>query len=92
MSSSSYRVVKTQNVSTSGTSAVTSATVGTPFVRLACTASCYVNFGSSPTATTSSILLNAGTAGEIFKCSPNDKVAGIQVSAGGVLSVNSVDL
>ena len=92
MAGSNFRPGTTQNVTISGTSAATSSTVGSPFVRLACTSACYVVFDSSPTATTSHMLLNAGTVGEVFKCSPTDKVAGIQESAGGVLSVTSVDL
>ena len=92
MAGSNFRTITNQNVTTSGTTAVTTNAVGTPFVRLACTASCYVVFGTAPTATSSGILINAGAKGEIFKCSPADKIAGIQVAAGGVLSVTSVDL
>lgn len=86
-----YKIGSTQNVTISGTSAVTSNAVGSPFVRLASTTNCYVAFGTGPTATTSDMLVATSNKGEVFKINPNWKVAGIQVSAGGVLSVTALE-
>ncbi len=57
------------------------------FVRLASTTACYVAFGEDPTATTSDMIINAGTKGEFFKIQSNFKVAALRVTADGVLSV-----
>jgi hypothetical protein len=90
MSGANFKPLTTQNLTISGTSAVTTNAVNAPFVRLASTTACYVQFGSSPTATTSDMLVNASIIGEVFKMEPGWKVAAIQVSAGGTLSVTGV--
>jgi len=67
--------------SQSGTVAAT-----TRLVRLAATASCRIALGTNPTAAGASALLPAGVV-EFTEIIPGDKVAVIQESAGGKLSI-----
>ena len=68
--------IKTQKVTSSGSSAATSdgMLAHTQFVRLVATANCHVAFGESPTATTSDMYLPADDI-EIIKIRPGEKVA-----------------
>lgn len=79
----------TKKITVAGTSAATSAATSGkyPVLRIATSTDCYITWGAtSPTATTSDMLLTAGAVeylslpGQVF-------VAAIQVSAGGVLTV-----
>lgn len=76
-------------ITTSGTSQQTSAITSgdKPFVivRLLTTADCYVERGTNPTATSSSMRLVANSP-EYFKLNNNDKLAVLQVSAAGTFS------
>lgn len=58
----------------------------TGIVRLCPTSDCYVAFGANPTASSSSLLLPAGAV-EYFGINPGDKIAVLQVSSGGYLSI-----
>jgi hypothetical protein len=76
-----------QTVAIGVASAQSAATAsGTKYVRIACTSAAYIAIGANPTATSSSMIVPANTA-QIFKCNGSDKVACLQVSAGGVMSV-----
>ena len=79
-----------QAVSTSGTSAQSSALATTTrVVRLCATSDTYVAFGSNPTATSSSMLLPAYSR-EYFTLPGGAtawKIAGLQVSGAGSLSI-----
>ena len=75
-----------EDITTSGTSQQTAALAG-KLVRLVCTAACYYEVGSSPTAAAgSSVLLPANVV--VFEPIPNpgDKVAVIQVSEAGTFN------
>ena len=78
-----------QNIATSGSSAATSSAVGKEMVRIVATEDAYIEFGTSPTATTSSMLLMKGVT-EYFKIDSAHKVAAIEVSAASsVVSVTA---
>ena len=85
-----FRVLEgtNQNVTVAGTSAATAAAMSADatVVRLASTTDCYVAVGTTPTATTSDVVILAGFP-EYFLIEPSDKVAALQVTAGGTLSV-----
>ena len=68
--------IKTQKVTSSGSSAATSDGVlaHTQYVRLVATANGNVAFGASPTATTSTMYIPANDI-EIIKIRPGEKVA-----------------
>ena len=68
--------IKTQKVTSSGSSAATSAGMlaHTQFVRIVASANGHVAFGASPTATTSSMYIPANDI-EIIKIRPGEKVA-----------------
>ena len=72
-------------VTISGTSAQSSA-VTTGLVRVAVTTDCYVAAGSNPTATNTNMYLPAGSV-EYFAMNDGDKLAFLQVTAGGFASV-----
>lgn len=88
--SAPYRVLQgtNQNVTVAGTSAATANALGadTRVVRLAATTACYIAIGTTPTATTSNPILPAGAVDYVI-VEPSDKIAALQVSTGGVLSV-----
>ncbi len=76
-----------QVVSTSITSAQSSAFgASTTLVRIVSDVACFIKFGSSPTATTSDILLPANTV-EFWTVDPSTKVAAILASGTGSLYV-----
>ena len=91
MAYSTYRPVKTQTITTSGSSAAlsTSITEGVEAVYLTATEHCYVAWGASPTATTSDMYLTKDWP-YCLKVSPGEKLAALQVSSGGTLYVTEV--
>ena len=68
--------IKTQKVTSSGSSAATSdgMLAHTQFVRIVANADCHVAFGASPTATANDMFLPADEI-EIIKIRPGEKVA-----------------
>lgn len=81
-----------QNITTSGSSQATANAVGssTAIVRVAVNQDTYVALGSTPTATTSSMLIPAGGV-EFLAVVPNTtKVAVLQVSSSGVASITEL--
>ena len=77
MYSSNYsmRPLTTQKVTSSGTSAQSSAfNANIEYVRIIPDADCHIEFGVNPTATTSKIFLESKSS-ECFKISPGEKVA-----------------
>jgi hypothetical protein len=67
-------------------SSVQSAVLGCVVVRVVSTTDCHIAFGPNPTATATSMFLPAKVP-EYFICSPTDKAAVIQDTAGGNLSI-----
>ena len=86
-----YQPITNQNVTTSGTSAVITNATGTQIriLRLAATADTYIAIGAAPTATTSDLIIPAGTI-DYINVPASTKVAGLQVSGAGVLSVTEM--
>jgi hypothetical protein len=79
----------TQTVTISGVSAATTnaVSVRTELIRIISTTDCYVQIGSAPVATSADWYLPAFVV-EYFRVEPgSDKVAAIQVAAGGILYV-----
>lgn len=77
-----------QNLATSGSSSQSSA-VGatTTIIRISVNADTYVAFGSSPTATSGSMIMPAGAI-EFFAVTPGvTKVAVLQVTTAGIASI-----
>lgn len=69
------QVKSTEKVTSSGTSAQSAAFADNIYyVRVVGDAACHIEFGSSPTATTSKVYLPADDI-EYFKVSPGEKVA-----------------
>ena len=69
------RPINTQKVTSSGTSAQSSAFgANVEYVRVIADAACHIQFGVNPTATTSTIYLPADDI-EYFKVSAGEKVA-----------------
>lgn len=79
------------NFTTSGSSQATAEVANTTsIVRVSTTEAIYVAIGSSPTASSSSILIPAGGT-EFFAVTPGvSKVAVLQVSTSGVASVTEL--
>jgi hypothetical protein len=76
-----------QKVTTSGTSAQSSATQGTTtIVQLYADQDCYVAFGSNPTATTSTMFLPLGQILYVG-VTPGHKIAVIQSTTAGTLFI-----
>ena len=76
-----------QTVAFTGTSAQSSAFQGsTNIIRVCASQDCFILFGASPTATTSSIFMPAGVV-EYFSVTPGQKVAAIQSSVAGTLYI-----
>jgi hypothetical protein len=70
--------------------AITNATgTQTRYVRLATTTDCYYTTGTAPTATTSDVLLPAGTV-EVIALRPSQKIAFIRNTADGVATVTEL--
>lgn len=86
-----HKIITTQTVSVSGTSAaVTNAFgAGTTVIRIVSTTDCHIRFGDAPTATTNHMLLPANVV-EYFAVSPGVKVAAVQRFAGGTLYVTEM--
>ena len=69
------QVKSTEKVTSSGTSAQSAAFADNIYyVRVVADAACHIEFGASPTATTSKVYLPADDV-EYFKVSPGEKVA-----------------
>ena len=69
------QVKSTEKVTSSGTSAQSAAFADNIYyVRVVADASCHIEFGSNPTATTSKVYVPADDI-EYFKVSPGEKVA-----------------
>lgn len=77
-----------QKVSYSGTAGTIGNAVSrkAKVVRVVATTSCYIAFGSNPTATANDIYLPADVV-EYWQIQPEHKVSAIQVSSAGVLHV-----
>jgi len=78
-----------QSVSVGVSSVTSTNAVGSNAVYLCSTTDCRVDIGTSPTATASSLFLPANQP-LVLGCGTTDKVAAIQDSAAGTLSVVSV--
>lgn len=91
MSMGNQRIVTNQNITVAGTSAATSNAMGSQTfkIRIATTTDAYFAIGPTPTATTSDPVLPAGTV-DYVKINPGEKVAALQVTAGGVFSVGEM--
>tara|TARA_R100001440_G_scaffold19860_3_gene33457 strand:+ start:2305 stop:2574 length:270 start_codon:yes stop_codon:yes gene_type:complete len=75
MANFAMRPVTTQKVNSSGSSAASSAFGSNiEYVRVCADADCHIEFGTSPTATTSKIFLPSKDT-EYFKVSEGEKVA-----------------
>ena len=59
----------------------------TSHVRLVATSDCYVAFGANPTAVAGAGMLITASTPEYFWVAPGEKVAVIQVAAGGILNI-----
>lgn len=83
-----FRLGTAANVATSGTSAASAAFPDQTYeVRVAVTEATYVRIGDgTPTAVVGDTLMSAGSV-EYFRCSPGQRVAGRQVSTGGLMNV-----
>ncbi len=75
----------TQNVAV-GAASAQSAAVGGLVVRVVSSTDCHIVFGANPTALATSMFLPAKLP-EYFVCAPTDKLAVIQDTAGGNLSI-----
>jgi hypothetical protein len=82
----------TQNFATSGTSAATTNAVGsgTTVVRISVTQDTYIAIGPTPTAGTQNMLIPGGGVEFIAVNAGIDKVAAVQVSTAGVVSVTEL--
>ena len=93
MSEPGLNVGTTQSIAVAATSAATSNAFDaeTTIVRISTTTNCYIAFGSSPTATTSDVLMPAGTT-EYFKVPVpgTSKLAAIRDTADGKLRVTEM--
>ena len=75
MSHFAMRPITTQKVTSSGSSAASSAFgANVEYVRVIADADCHIEFGVAPTATNAKIFLEAKSS-ECFKVSPGEKVA-----------------
>lgn len=86
-----FRLGTGQNVTTSGTSAASTAFGAQTYeIRVAVTEAAYVRVGDgTPTAVTGDTLMAAGSV-EYFRVSPGQKIAAIQVSTGGIMNVTEL--
>lgn len=81
----------TQNITTSGSSQASDA-VGqdTSIIRIACQQDTYVELGSTPTASSGSMLISGGST-EFLSVEPNTtKVAVLQVTTAGIVSITEL--
>jgi hypothetical protein len=59
----------------------------TSHVRLVATSDCYIAFGANPTAVAGAGMLITASTPEYFWVAPGEKLAVIQVAAGGILNI-----
>jgi hypothetical protein len=88
--STSYRPGTTTTQAFTGTSAQTSGTFGRGTYRLWADQDCYVAFGPNPTAAAASSMPLTAKTPEYVDLQAGDKIAVIQLSAGGTLSITPV--
>jgi hypothetical protein len=83
------RPVLTQTVTVAGTSAATTNPVGSriELIRVISSTDCYIEIGTTPTATVTSMYLPAYLVEYFRVASGTDKVAVLQVATGGTLFV-----
>jgi hypothetical protein len=88
----SGRLGTAQEITVAGTSAAVANAFGSGvrMVRLCSTTACRIAFGAAPTAVATGAYLPAN-APENFVVNPGEKVAAIQESAGGKLSVVEIE-
>lgn len=79
----------TQVLTSSGSSAQSTALTDVTRVRLAATENVHVAFGTNPTAANTDMILTKD-APEVFAITPGHKVAVLQVTTGGKVSVTPV--
>lgn len=86
-----FRLGAAANVTTSGTSAASSAFGSQTYeIRVSVTEATYVRVGDgTPTAVAGDTLMHAGSV-EYFRVTPGQKVAGLQVSTGGIMNVTEL--
>lgn len=85
-----YSPGTSQGLTTTGTTQQSSA-VGSDasIIRVAVNQDTYIAVGSNPTATTNSLMMPAGSV-EFFAVNPSDKVAVLQVTAAGRVSITEL--
>lgn len=81
--------IATQVLTSSGTSAASTALTEVNKIRIATTTAVHIAFGTNPTATTGNLILPDDSV-ETFTINPGDKIAVIQVSSGGKVSVTPI--
>jgi len=81
-----------QNITTSDTSQATANAVGSTsaIVRIAVNQDTYIDIGSDPEATTSSMLITAGGVEYVAVVPSTSKIAVLQVSTSGVASITEL--
>ena len=86
-----YRFVSNEKLTTSGGAASNSTAAGATITcfRVATRIDCYVNIGTSVTATSSSMFMPSGVV-EYFKVAPGERVSVIAVSDEGEVTVTSM--
>lgn len=80
----------TQNVNTSGVSAATTNVVNSSIVRIATTQDTYIAIGPTPSAGVTNMIIPGGGVEFIAVKAGIDKVAGLQVTTAGVMSVTEL--
>jgi hypothetical protein len=78
-----------QNLTSSGSSAQSTAFTSVNKVRIAATQAVYIAFAANPTATSSDLVLPANGV-ETFTITPGHKVAVLQVTSGGIVSITPI--
>lgn len=68
-------------------SVASSGTMGGTVVRIISTTDCYVEVGTSPTATSAGSTLLPANSAEYIKCKDTDKIAAIRKSVDGTLNI-----
>lgn len=86
----SYIPGTTQNFNTSGASAATPNVVNSTIVRIAVTQDTFIAIGATPSAGAQSMLIPGGGIEFIAVRAGIDKVAGLQVSTAGIVSVTEL--
>ena len=81
----------TQNIITTGSSQVLNAVgANTSIIRVACTADTFVQIGTSPVATTQSMMISGGATEFLAVVPGQTKVAVLEVTTAGVVSVTEL--